>query len=428
VITAREEEADHSQLSAIASTRSARRLVNPPSTPLVALALCMPLGGSSTFLVNLARAFHHRGLLLPVVVLSEVNDFAADFAGFGGSVKMISRRRHIYEDRLRLAYAEVARWRPRAVLASLGPDSFEVLRVAPPGCARIGMIQSHEPSVYSSVVYGPWLDAMVGVSAEICSHLSTLPEFSRCRIERIPYGIPFPEATARSAPNPDQPLRVIYVGRIVEEQKRVSRLVELVRFLEQRGENFRFTFVGSGPQLPGMQSALAASRLVEFAGAVPHHDVQRLLAAHDVFILLSDYEGLPLSLLEAMGQGVVPVASDLASGIREVVTDDCGIRVPVGDVRGAAEALVALSRDRQRLAAMGAAASALARRNFGADRMAAQFLELVDALAPGKVEWPADVRIPTPFGMRPRWMFSGLPRRLRRLVKRAGHTFLPVKS
>jgi glycosyltransferase involved in cell wall biosynthesis len=402
--------------------------VNSPSTPLVALALCMPLGGSSIFLVNLARAFHDRGLLLPVIVLSEENEFAAEFAGFGGSVKTISRRRNIYEDRLRLAYLEVARWRPRAVLASLGPDSFEVLRVTPPGCARLGVIQSHEPSVYSSVVYGPWLDAMVGVSAEICSHLSTLQEFSRCRIERIPYGIPFPEAATRSAASPDQPLRVIYVGRIIEEQKRMSRLVELVQLLEQRALNCRFTFVGSGPQLSMMESALAASRNVEFAGALPYHDVQRLLATQDVFILLSDYEGLPLSLLEAMGQGVVPVVSDLASGIREVVTDDCGIRVPVGDVRAAVEALVVLSRDRRRLAAMGAAASVLARRNFSADRMAAKYLELVYALSPGNVEWPADVRIPTPFGVRPQWLFNGLPRRMRRLVKGVGHRFLPDKK
>ncbi len=388
----------------------------------------MPLGGSSIFLVNLARAFHHRGLLLPVVVLSEVNEFAADFAGFVGSVTTISCRRHIYEDRLRLAYAEVARWQPRAVLASLGPGSFELLRVAPPSCARIGVIQSHEPSVYSSVVYGPWLDAMVGVSAEICSHLSTLREFSHCRIERIPYGIPFSGTVARNAAPPDQPLRVVYVGRIVEEQKRVSRLVELVRLLEQRAANCRLTLVGSGEQLAEMQSALSASRLVEFAGAVPYDDVQRLLAAQDVFILLSDYEGLPLSLLEAMGQGVVPVVSDLASGIREVVTDDCGIRVPVGDVRSAAEALVALSGDRGRLAAMSAAAAALARRNFSADRMAAKYLELVDGLSAGEVVWPADVQIPTPFGVQPQWLFGGLPRRIRRLVKGAVHRFLPAEK
>ncbi len=383
----------------------------------------MPLGGSSTFLVNLARAFHDRGLVLPVILFSEVNEFTADFSGFGGTMKMISRRRHIYEDRLRLAYQEVARWQPRAVLASLGAESFEVLRLAPPGCGRIGMIQSHEPSVYAAVRYAPWLDAMVGVSAEICRHLATLPEFSRCRIEPIPYGIPFHERTERRASTPDQPLRIIYVGRMIEEQKRVSRLVELVKLLDQPGANCRFTFVGAGPQLAEMQFALAGSRLVEFAGSVPNHEVQRLLATQDVFILLSDYEGLPLSLLEAMGQGVVPVVSDLASGIREVVTDSCGIRVPVGNVLAAAETISSLSKDRQRLCQMAGAASQSARLNFSAELMADRYLRLVDEISPEPVVWPEDASIPVPFGVRPRWCFSGLPRVLRRAVKRGAARF-----
>jgi glycosyltransferase involved in cell wall biosynthesis len=145
-----------------------------------------------------------------------------------------------------------------------------------------------------------------------------------------------------------------------------------------------------------------------------------LLANHDVFVLLSDYEGLPLSLLEAMGQGVVPVVSDLESGIREVVTEACGVRIPVGNIAAAAEAIAALSRDRRRLGAMAEAAAAHARRDFSADGMAEKYLRLVDALAPKPVVWPENVSIPTPFGVRPRWIFSGLPRVLRRIVKRLG--------
>jgi glycosyltransferase involved in cell wall biosynthesis len=338
----------------------------------------------------------------------------------------IPHRGRIYEDRLQLAYNEIARWQPRMIVACLGSDSFEMLRLAPPECRRVGMVQSHDPSVYDSLRhYAPWLDAMVGVSAEISHHLATLPEFSRCRIELIQYGISFPKSTERPVTSEDQPLRIIYLGRMVEEQKRVSRLVQLVKRLDQRGENCRFTFVGSGPQTGEIKSALASFRSVEFTGEVTNYEAQRLLETQDVLILLSDYEGLPLSLLEAMGQGVVPVVSELASGIREAVTSSCGIRVPVGDVQAAADAIVALSRDRQRLSAMARSASAFARQNYSAERMASEYLQLVDTLAAETAVWPKDVYVPTPLGVRPEWLFSGLPRLLRRAVKRTFGRFFP---
>jgi glycosyltransferase involved in cell wall biosynthesis len=58
-----------------------------------------------------------------------------------------------------------------------------------------------------------------------------------------------------------------------------------------------------------------------------------------------------------MGAGVVPVVSDIASGVPEVVTDGVtGVRPAIGDVRAFAAAILELDRDRPRLNGMGAAA------------------------------------------------------------------------
>jgi glycosyltransferase involved in cell wall biosynthesis len=387
-------------------------------TPLVAVTGSMPLGGSSTFLVNLARAFHERDLILPVIVLAEENVYARDFAAFNGTVQTISRRAHIYEDRLMIAREEIAQWQPRGILACLGSESFEQLRLAPPGCARIGVIQSHDPGPYAMArQYAAWIDAMIGVSAEVCSHLKTIPEFNSHLIESIPYGIPFTKNPQRSPPSPDAPLRIIYLGRMIEEQKRVSRLIEVVKLLAQRQVKARFTFAGSGPQLNDLKSSLQSFGNVEFLGEVRYADVQPLLSQQDIFLLLSDFEGLPLSLLEAMGQGVVPVVSDLPSGIREAVTDDTGVRVPIGDSHAAVEAIASLARDRQRLKAMSDAASISVRRNFGADRMAGKYLDLVDRLAPRPVVWPRRTSSRVPLGVSP-LLFAPPLRPLRRVFKR----------
>ena len=393
--------------------------MSSPDIPLVAVTGALPLGGSSTFLVNLARAFRARGLVLPIVVLSEDNAYAREFAALETPVTLIPHRSNIYEDRLRLAYEAVVSWRPRAVLACLGGESFEVLRSVPPGVARLGIIQSHDPGPHEAVrLYAEWIDTVVGVSQTICEHVRMAPCVGPRRVEKISYGIAFGPAVERPATRAEEPLRIIYLGRLIEEQKRVSRLAELIHMLSARGVNFHFTFAGRGPQQPALQAALAGRAAVTFLGEVPTGSVPALLAAQDVLVLLSDYEGLPLSLLEAMGAGVVPVVSDLESGIRDVVTEQTGVRVPVGDVSAAVGALVGLAQDRVRLAALSAAAAQSVRTEYSAARMAENYLQVIGLRPPTPVLWPSEVRVPAPLGIEHPWLYQGLPRVARRWTKR----------
>ncbi len=382
------------------------------------------LGGATTFLVNLGAALNRRGESLQIVSFSDLNEMERDFAANGIPIWKISPRANIYEDRLRLACRHLAPVRPRAVIACLGSESFEVLRAVPPGVARIGVIQSDDPGPYGTARrFAPWLDAIVGVSATIQRKLRDDPAFAGVRAECIPYGINFGPATPRAPRNPAKPIRLIYVGRVIEEQKRVSRLVELVNLLAARQLPFEFTFAGSGPQLSVVRTQLEGRTNVRFLGEIPNQRVRALLDEHDVLVLLSDYEGLPLSLLEAMGQGVVPVVSDLESGLREVVSSETGIRVPVGDVPVAAEAIVSLARDSGRLAGMSEAGSQLARSTYSADIMADRYLKLAAALAPDEVVWPSNVVTPAPLMDRHAWLYRGLPRHARRWVKRVARIF-----
>ena len=390
---------------------------HPPNVPIAAATGGLLLGGSSTFLVNLSAALAARGTRFPVISFSESNEHAADFARAGNLVHCLPASKLIYEDRLARAYAELARYAPSAVLACLSAESFEVLRLVPSGVARIGIVQSHDPGPYRLVkMYAPNLDAVVGVSREIAEHLRAMPELAGVRIEYVPYGINFNSTLAPRAFDSTQPLRVIYVGRLIEEQKRVSRLVELVRMARASSLPAEFTFVGSGPAEAEMRSQLHGVPGVCFTGRVPNDRVSVLFAEHDVMVLLSDYEGLPLSLLEAMGTGVVPLVSDLPSGMRDAVPEQCGFRVPVGDICAAQNVLQLLCRERNRLRPLSAESAALARREFTAGRMAERYLSLASALGNAHVVWPPDVMIPAPYGLRP-WLYTGLIRTARRWMK-----------
>ena len=65
---------------------------------------------------------------------------------------------------------------------------------------------------------------------------------------------------------------------------------------------------------------------VTFTGAVPNHNVYKHLAGADVFVLLSQNEGLPISIIEAMRAGLAIVSTNV-SGIPELVAYDNGILI-----------------------------------------------------------------------------------------------------
>ena len=386
--------------------------------PLVAVTGCLPLGGSSTFLVNFARALRRRGQVLPIVVLDTENAYAADFAALGNPVHVLPPGKMIFEDRLLWAYRQVAQYRPRAVLSCLSAQSFEILRVVPESVLRLSIVQSDDPGPYSVVAqHAAWTDVVVGVSRQIGLNLQARPELRGARVEVIPYGIDFAAPVPRPPRAADAPLRLIYLGRIVEEQKRVSRLAQLARQLQARGTPVEFSIVGEGPQREELRAELRDCACVRFVAPVPYDQVPRLLQDYDVFVLLSDFEGLPLSLLEAMGAGVVPVVSDLPSGLAEVVDDTRGRLVPVGDVARAVEAIVELERDRERLHACATRAAQFVRAHFSADLMAEKYLRVVGERAAPPRDWPATVAIPRPCGVTPAWLYAGTPRVLRRWLK-----------
>jgi glycosyltransferase involved in cell wall biosynthesis len=386
--------------------------------PLLAITGGLGMGGSTTFLLNLGRGFRERSLSMPVICLSDDQPMAADFSAAGIGVQIVSRRKLIYEDRTREAYLLAAKHRPAAVLACLGSESFEVLRVLPRNVVRLGVIQSDDPGPYQMArAYAPWLDGMVGVSEKIRQSLSADAQYKNIRIESIPYGIHFAGPAARTPRDPAAPLRLIYLGRMIETQKRISRLIELAKVLAAHKVKCEVTFVGIGPDLDRGKQELRGMENIRFLGELPNREVAGILRSQDVFVLLSDFEGLPLSLLEAMGEGVVPVVSDLESGMREVVTAEIGFRVPVGDVAAAADAVMTLATFPARLSAMSAAAIRLARERYSAVGMADRYAGLIRELSKGAAVWPAGVAVPPPLHVRRPWLYSGVFRRLRRGLK-----------
>src|SRR5690606_21281983 len=109
------------------------------------------------------------------------------------------------------------------------------------------------------------------------------------------------------------------VGRL-EHQKNHDLLIEIARNVPEAV----FVVAGEGAErarLEGLIETYGLGARVRLLGNIPEADIPNFLAAADVFILTSHYEGLPLSVIEAMQAGVPILASDIPS-VREIVAAD----------------------------------------------------------------------------------------------------------
>ncbi|MGQ9898223.1 MAG: glycosyltransferase family 4 protein, partial [Acidobacteriota bacterium] len=136
-------------------------------------------------------------------------------------------------------------------------------------------------------------------------------------VHHIPYGVPLPAMQSRWTQGP---FRLLYAGRLEEEQKRIS---EVTRALCQAAQNPNIlaTIAGDGSARTTVESIIAEEGRgrVQYVGLVDNAHIQALMAEHHAFVLLSDYEGLSIALMEAMAAGLVPICMAMRSGIEELI-------------------------------------------------------------------------------------------------------------
>ena len=182
---------------------------------------------------------------------------------------------------------------------------------------------------------------------------------------------------------PDQPLRLLYIGRIARE-KGVYEMLQAMRLALEMGVEARLIVAGDGAELPRLRryaQALGLGSRACFAGPVFGEDKVKLLSGCDLFMLPSYSEGLPYALLESMAAGV-PVIATPVGAIPDVVADGThGLLVPARDGKAIAGALATLCLDRERLSWMSRACRRRIRAAYSIDRVAAELAELYGALA-----------------------------------------------
>ncbi|MGP9801364.1 glycosyltransferase family 4 protein [Rheinheimera sp. NSM] len=161
-------------------------------------------------------------------------------------------------------------------------------------------------------------------------------------------------------------VRLIMVARF-EQPKDQPRLLRVLSQLTALP--WHLELVGDGPGLPAAQALcrqLGIAAKVTFSGACT--DVPRRLAAADTFVLLSHWEGLPLTILEAMSLGLPVVASDVG-GVSETIDKQCGFLIAPTDDSALLNAFEQLISSASLRATMGMAARTRYQEHFTLERM-----------------------------------------------------------
>lgn len=239
-----------------------------------------------------------------------------------------------------------------------------------------------------------WTDKVVGNSHAVVDFYrgAGIPE---AKLEMIYSGISEPGAVADPAETrkalgvaPGTPV-VLYAGRLAP-QKGLINLVNALDVLLHVRPDLVAWIAGDGPQRLELEDLVRRYRIEHAVRFLGHReDVPALMAACDVFVLPSLYEGLPNVVLEAQQAGK-PVVATVAPGTTEAIRDEeTGLLVPLNDQVALARAIRRVIDDRElgrRLGEMGKAAVAS---DFRVADMIDRFASLYERLAAEKGLLPA---------------------------------------
>jgi glycosyltransferase involved in cell wall biosynthesis len=246
----------------------------------------------------------------------------------------------------------------------------------------VGIVHSDDPVHYEHATrLGKYWNAIVAVSRTIADRVIELDPTLAPRLVTIPYGVHVPESWQERSPS--SALRIVYAGRLDQQQKRVRDLPIIFGALMERGIPAELTIVGGGAEEGHLKSACSrwiATGQVRFPGTLANHEVLEVFQRSDVVLLTSEFEGLPVTMLEAMAHGCVPVVTDIPSGIPELVRHgETGYRVGVGDISGFADCLAALQHDRAKLRELSTAShAAILAGGFSTEDMVSAYMNLFE--------------------------------------------------
>jgi len=128
--------------------------------------------------------------------------------------------------------------------------------------------------------------------------------------------------------------KIVHLSCFTDKQKNISGILRVIKNLSLKRQDFELTLIGDGEDFAEMK-ALADSleltdKFVKFAGLQQNDDLAKMLREADLMIMFSNFENLPVVILESYASGV-PVVSTRVGGIHEHLNEQLGKLTTPGD-------------------------------------------------------------------------------------------------
>ncbi|MDM8541599.1 glycosyltransferase family 4 protein [Desulfococcaceae bacterium HSG9] len=236
--------------------------------------------------------------------------------------------------------------KPDIVLSARLFDAYMVINKLKKHNRRIYFavtVQAYEPPYfYDMNLFGETVDLCITSGNMIKKgiiHLSQLPENI---VVSIPGGVRTPKKTVRPR-TPGKTLRIGYVGRIEQEQKRISDIFPLLQELDLKQFSYRVDIVGTGLAEDKLRKKLKywinIGRVIFHGWRQQHELYNKFYPAMDCLVHFAHTEGVTIAPREAMSHGVVPIISQF-TGLKaegHFLHNINALTFPVGNIDVATE-------------------------------------------------------------------------------------------
>lgn len=203
---------------------------------------------------------------------------------------------------------------------------------------------------------GPVASTILCVSTPVQDQLSSSVSAADLRVlpNAAPLGVALSQAKARAALDVSPDAFAVGIVARLSPEKNHELLLRAMARLNTDGLELTLCVIGDGPRRTRLHALACELNLPNIRWMGDVREAGSLVSAFDVAVLCSDWEGLPLAVLEAMAAGVPTVATAVGA-LPELMSDGAGVLVAPGDVSALADAIRTLHDEPTTAALIGAA-------------------------------------------------------------------------